>query len=427
MNSPNKAPTATPPSPNLSVHLRWQLLALTILIGALFYWLAPVLTPFVVSALLAYLADPLVDRLERGWKGGRGLGRTWAVTVVFSLMTLAMIGVVLLLIPLLGSQIERFADSAPRYVAWFRDTALPWLEQRTGLSLESLEPGKLFALLQEHWQQAGGIAASVLGGISKSGLVLLAWIGNLTLIPVVTFYLLRDWDVLVARVYELLPRSVAPTVSSLAKQSDEVLGGFLRGQLSVMAALAAVYSLGLWLVGIDLAFLIGMLAGLVSFIPYLGAIVGIGAGLIAALVQYGDWTHVILVLIVFGVGQTLESMLLTPWLVGDRIGLHPVAVIFAILAGGQLFGFLGVLVALPLAAVIMVLLRYAHEQYRASELYRAGEAVQLATTAASAGAAGNERDAAAQAHDEAAALVASATEASPASGNADESDIDRTA
>ena len=421
MTSPNTTSPAPPPSPNLSVHLRWQLLALTVLVGALFYWLAPILTPFVVSALLAYLADPLVDRLEK-----RGLGRTWAVTVVFSLMTLAMVGVVLLLIPLLGSQIERFSDSAPRYVAWFRDTALPWLEQRTGLSLESLEPGKLFALLQEHWQQAGGIAASVLGGISKSGLVLLAWIGNLTLIPVVTFYLLRDWDSLVARVHELLPRSVAPTISSLTRQSDEVLGGFLRGQISVMLALATVYSLGLWMVGIDLAFLIGMLAGLVSFIPYLGAIVGIGAGLIAALVQYGDWTHVILVLVVFGVGQTLESMLLTPWLVGDRIGLHPVAVIFAILAGGQLFGFLGVLVALPLAAVIMVLLRYAHEQYRASELYRAGEAVQLATEAPSATSASGV-DAAAQAKDEAAALVASATEAAPSHENADESDIDRTA
>ena len=401
----------------LSMHLRWQLLALMVLVGALFYWLAPVLTPFVISALLAYLGDPLVDRLQT-----RGLSRTWAVSVVFSLMTLAMVGVVLLLIPLLGSQIERFVDSAPRYIAWFRDTALPWLETRTGLSLESLQPDKLFSLLQGHWQQAGGIAASVLGGISKSGLVLLAWIGNLMLIPVVTFYLLRDWDTLVARVNELLPRSVAPTVSSLAKQSDEVLGGFLRGQLSVMLALAAVYSIGLWMVGIDLALLIGVLAGLVSFIPYLGAIVGIGAGLIAALVQYGDWTHVILVLLVFGVGQTLESMLLTPWLVGDRIGLHPVAVIFAILAGGQLFGFLGVLVALPLAAVVMVLLRYAHDRYRASELYRAGEDVQLATE-------GGPDEAAAdtQAQDEAAAIVAVTAQPEHLHDDADESDTDRTA
>jgi len=351
---------------------RWQLLALTVLVGALFYWLSPILTPFVISALLAYLGDPLVDWLER-----RRLSRVWAVTVVFALMTLAMVGVVLLLIPLLGSQIQRFAAAAPNYIAWFRDVALPWLQERTGVSLSSLEPAKLLELLQEHWQQAGGVAAALLGGISKSSLAILAWVANLALIPVVTFYLMRDWDRLVERVYELLPRSVAPIVASLSRQSDEVLGAFLRGQLSVMLALATTYSLGLWLVGIDFAVLIGGLAGLVSFIPYLGAIVGVGAGLIAALVQHGDWLHVVLVLAVFGIGQTLESVVYTPWLVGDRIGLHPVAVIFAVLAGGQLFGFLGVLVALPVAAVVMVLLRYLHERYTASALYREGEAAAL--------------------------------------------------
>jgi predicted PurR-regulated permease PerM len=347
---------------------KWQLLALAALLSALVYLLAPVLTPFAVAALLAYLGDPLVDRLER-----RRLSRTLAVTVVFGLMTLALVIALLLLIPMLERQILRFIEQLPRYVAWLQDNLLPWLEQQFGVDIERFEPANLVAMLRQHWAQAGGIAAAVLGGVSKSGMAIMLWITNLLLIPVVTFYLLRDWDVMVERIRILLPRAVEPTISRLARQSDEVLGGFLRGQLSVMLALGAIYTIGLSLVGIDLALLIGMLAGLVSFIPYLGAIVGIGAGIIAALVQHGDLWHVALVVGVFAIGQTIESFALTPWLVGDRIGLHPVAVIFAILAGGQLFGFLGVLLALPVAAVVMVLLRYAHERYTASTLYGAGD------------------------------------------------------
>jgi predicted PurR-regulated permease PerM len=354
---------------------KWQLLALTLLLGALLYLLAPVLTPFAVSALLAYLGDPLVDRLER-----RRLSRTLAVTLVFALMALAVVVAVLLLIPMLERQILRFIEQLPRYIAWLQETMLPWLEQQFGVDIERFEPANLVAMLRQHWAQAGGIAAAVLGGVSKSGMAVILWITHLVLIPVVTFYLLRDWDVMVERIRELLPRSVEPAISRLARQSDEVLGGFLRGQLSVMLALGAIYTIGLSLVGIDLALLIGMLAGLVSFIPYLGAIVGIGAGIIAALVQYGDLWHVALVVGVFAIGQTIESFALTPWLVGDRIGLHPVAVIFAILAGGQLFGFLGVLLALPVAAVVMVLLRYAHEQYTASTLYSAGDTPPMADT-----------------------------------------------
>ena len=348
---------------------KWQLLALVLVIGALLYLLGPVLTPFAFSALLAYLGDPLVDRLERN-----GLSRTLAVLVVFVWMTLVLVGVVLLLVPMIEAQIVRLVESLPRYGEWFQLTALPWIEARTGVSLVALEPDRLVAALREHWQQAGGVAAAVLGGLSKSGVAVLAFVANLLLVPVVTFYLLRDWDVLVERVRMLLPRPIEGTVSRLARESDEVLGGFMRGQLTVMLALGTIYSLGLWAAGIDLALLIGMLAGLVSFVPYLGVIVGAGAGIIAALVQHGDLLHVLLVVGVFTVGQVLEGFVLTPWLVGDRIGLHPVAVIFAIMAGGQLFGFLGVLLALPVAAVAMVLLRYAHQRYRESQLYGAARA-----------------------------------------------------
>lgn len=345
----------------------WWWLAMTALLCGLLVLLGPVLTPFVVSALLAWLSDPLVGRLQR-----RGIGRTLAVVLVFGAMTLGLLTVLLIVVPLLERQIGYLVQQLPTYGAWLRQTALPWLEARTGLELAGyFDPARWMELLEGHWQQAGGVAATVLGGISKSGLAILGWLANLVLIPVVTFYFLRDWPGLVERVRGLLPRPLEPTVSRLAKESDEVLGGFLRGQLSVMLALGTIYTLGLWLAGIELAFLIGMGAGLISFVPYLGTFLGLGAGLIAALVQHGDWLHVLLVVAVFSAGQMLEGFVLTPWLVGDRIGMHPVAVIFAIMAGGQLFGVLGVLLALPVAAIALVVLREVHARYTSSGLYGA--------------------------------------------------------
>lgn len=347
----------------------WQLMAIGLVLAGLVYLLAPVLTPFAIAALLAYLGDPLVDRLQ-----GRRVSRTLAVVLVFGLMILGFVAAVLLLVPMIESQISRLVERLPAYLAWAQEVALPWLEARSGLAVADFDPSRIVELIKGSWQEAGGFAATILGGLSRSGFTILLWLTNLLLIPVVTFYLLRDWDGLVQRVRDLLPRSIEPVVSQLAHQSDTVLSAFLRGQLLVMISLGAIYSIGLSLVGIELALLIGMLAGLVSFIPYLGAIVGVSAGLIAALLQFGDWWHVALVLAVFGAGQAIESFVLTPWLVGDRIGLHPVAVIFSIMAGGHLFGFLGVLLALPVAAVVMVVLRHAHEQYTGSDLYRQSEA-----------------------------------------------------
>lgn len=351
---------------------KWQMLALAVVIGALCYLLAPVLTPFAIAALVAYLGDPLVDRLERYFS------RSFSVTLVFLLFALATLIALVLLVPLIERQVGKLIEQFPRYVTYVQEAVLPWIERTFDVQIDRLDPGSLINVVKGHWQQAGGFASTVLGGISKSGLAVLAWVANVVLLPVLVFYLLRDWDILVARIRELLPRTIEPVVSRLARESDEVLGGFLRGQLSVMFVLGTIYAVGLWMVGLDVGLLIGMLAGLVSFIPYLGAIVGVGAGVIAALVQFGDISSVVLVLIVFGVGQTVESFLLTPWLVGDKIGLHPVAVIFAIMAGGQLFGFFGVLLALPVAAVAMVLLRYAHERYTQSGLYGGGAPAALA-------------------------------------------------
>ncbi len=189
------------------------------------------------------------------------------------------------------------------------------------------------------------------------------------LVPVVTFYLLRDWDVMIAKVRGVLPRAWEPTAVALARECDEVVSAFIRGQLLVMLALGFCYTLGLMLVGLDLALLIGVLAGLASIVPYLGLVLGVAAAAVAALVQFGDWVPLVWVALVFVLSQMLEGMYLTPKLVGDRIGLHPVVVIFAVMAGGQLFGFTGVLLALPVSAVIMVLLRHVHERYRASRYY----------------------------------------------------------
>lgn len=351
----------------MSTTHRWQLLAITVAIGWLLYLLGPVLTPFAVAALLAYLGDPLVDRLE-----ARGYSRSIAVVLVFTLMTLLLVLAPLILIPVLESQISTLVDKLPVYIGWMRERVMPFLVERLGVDPAMFSTDQIVAMLKSHWQQAGGVAATVIAQVSQSGLAIIGWIMNLLLVPVVTFYFLRDWDTMILRVRELLPRTVESRVVEIARQSDEVLSAFLRGQILVMVALGLIYSIGLWMAGLKLAFLIGMGAGLLSFVPYLGGILGVGGAVIAALVEHRDLIHVVYVLIVFGVGQTLEGFVLTPWLVGDRIGLHPVAVIFAILAGGQLFGFIGVLLALPLAAVLLVILRHVHQHYVESGLYREG-------------------------------------------------------
>jgi predicted PurR-regulated permease PerM len=346
--------------------LQWALLGLAViwLIGLL----APVLTPFVLAALLGWLGDPLVDRIERA-----GYSRNIGVIVVFGAMILLLLLALLLLLPLLQRQLVTLIDSLPHYRDWFVGVALPWLERKTGLELiDWLDPQRLIAVLRTHWEQAGGAAATLLGYLSRSGFALLGWLANIVLLPVLTFFFLRDWDHMIERIAALVPRDHAETVSRLALASSEVLGGFLRGQLLVMLILGVLYGAGLWAVGLDLGILIGVIAGVLTFVPYLGPATVIVLGGTAALIQFGDWQHVLGVALVFGGGQVIESAWLTPKLVGGRIGLHPVAVIFAVLAGGQLFGFLGMLLALPVAAIANVLLGYAHGRYTHSRLY-AGE------------------------------------------------------
>ena len=345
---------------------RWQWLLIALIVGWLIWLLAPVLTPFVCAALLGWLGDPWVDRLERS-----GRSRTTAVILVFTLMLLLLVLALVILVPMIERQVVTVIESMPAYRDWFVDKALPWVEQRTGLELVAwLDPDRLTEWIRGHWQQAGGVAATLFGYFSRSGFAVMAWVANLVLLPILTFYFLRDWDTLVERIAALVPRDHIATVTRLALESNEVLGAFLRGQFLVMLALGAIYAIGLSVVGLKVGLLVGIIAGLISFVPYLGTATGIVLGVIAALVQSGgDWSLVALVMGVFVAGQMLEGYVLTPRIVGDRIGLHPVAVIFAIMAGGQLFGFLGMLLALPVAAIANVLLRFAHERYTQSRLY----------------------------------------------------------
>ena len=347
----------------------WFVLALTLLLGWLVYRLAPVITPFAISAGLAYLGDPLVDRLEKLKFFKWPINRTVSVVLVFVLMV-GVFGLLLLIVlPLLVDQVRHLVERIPEIGAWFVDTALPWLQAQFGLKLPELDTEVLMETARNYWKEAGTALLGVMSTVTRGGQAAANWIMNLVLIPVVTFYLLRDWDKLVEGVRQLLPRSVEPTVSQVSREIDDVLGAFIRGQLLVMVALGIIYALGLWMVGLDLAFIIGMGAGLLSIVPYLGAFLGVIAAVIAALFQFQDILHVVLVLVVFAAGQSAESMFLTPKLVGDRIGLHPVTVIFAVLAGGQLFGFLGILLALPAAAALNVLVKHLHTRYRGSRLY----------------------------------------------------------
>ena len=326
--------------------------------------LAPVLTPFVVAMLLAYLGNPLVNRLSQ-----HKLPRPMAVSLIFILLFSFLTGLVLILLPGLEQQIRHLLHKLPTYLAWVQQVLMPPLQVILPTELPTLDADLVRQTLQEHWQQIGGLISGLWASITGSGLRLMHWLTNLILIPILTFYLLRDWAPLVTGIQGLIPRSALATSNRLAREADLVLGHFIRGQLAVMFSLGIIYTTGLWLVGLDFALLIGLLAGAVSFVPYLGLIIGLGAASLAAVLQYQDLSGIPLIILVFVVAQIIESTVLTPRFVGERIGLHPVAVIFAVLAGGQLYGFFGVLLALPIAAVVMVLIRELIHRYQQSPNY----------------------------------------------------------
>ena len=355
---------AVPSAPNLRRAQYLWVIGAGVTIAALLHWLDTILTPFMIGIALAYLGNPAVN-----WCRRRRVPRTLGTLLVMAVMFLLIIALVLVLWPLVHAESTQLFKRLPELAGTAYGQIAPWLSDKFGIELD-FDLASIRQLVQENMADARDLSLKLLSELKAGGKVLLAILINLALIPVVMFYLLRDWNHLIDRVGELMPRRWLPKMRVVATEIDAVLAEFVRGQLSVMGVLAVYYCIGLSLVGLQYALPIGILTGLLVFIPYVGFGLGLILGVIAALLQWHGWPGFLAVVAVYGVGQLLENYVLVPWLVGDRIGLHPLAVIFALLAFGQLFGFAGVLFALPASAALLVGLRHLRAEYHQSELYR---------------------------------------------------------
>nr|WP_315488887.1 AI-2E family transporter [uncultured Rhodoferax sp.] len=356
----------TPPQKTFAA---WSLIAA--LLACVLWLLAPVLTPFVVAAVLAYALTPLVDWLD---DVGRGrIPRMLAVIVVELVFIVAVLAVLLLMVPIVAKELPLLREQLPVLMDSVNTSLKPWLAQ-WGIHL-ALDVASIKSFVLTHLSgNVEDVVGSLLASLKLGGSVAFSLLGNAILIPVALFYLLMDWDRLVTQVRELIPPRLRVSTDSFMAEADSVLGQYLRGQLLVMLILAVFYSVGLALFGLDLALPIGIFTGLAIFVPYLGFGVGLVLAALAGLLEFSATSGLgytaIMVAVVFGAGQVVESLFLTPRLVGERIGLHPLAVIFALLAFGQLFGFVGVLIALPVSAVLLVAIRRVRTGYLASGLYK---------------------------------------------------------
>jgi predicted PurR-regulated permease PerM len=358
-----EAPAPRAARPIALRHYLWVAGAVVAFAAAL-HWLGRVLTPFLVGAILAYLGNPIVARCGRA-----GMPRALGTLVAVFVMSLAVLALVFVVAPLVQAEITLLFQRLPDLASLFATHIAPRLDEYLGVSLQ-FDLATLKDLASENIDSVREVGGRLLAGVRTGGLVLLSVIVNLALIPVVMFYLLRDWNLLVLRIDELIPRRWLPLVRAMAVDVDHVLAEFLRGQSLVMLSLAVYYIVALTLVGLKFALPIGILTGMLVFIPYVGFGLGFVLGILAALLQWSGWPGFAAVLAVYGVGQLLENYVLIPYLVGDRIGLHPLAVIFALLAFGQLFGFAGVLLALPISAALLVGLRRLRAAYVESPIYR---------------------------------------------------------
>jgi len=335
-------------------------------IAILLYVLRPILLPFVMGLAIAYFLDPVADWLE-----SLKLPRLAATSIILGVFAVLFIACLILLMPVLGKQVAAFAENLPanigKLIALIDTNGPEWLKNILASTKSNIEES-----LVETAQQAAGWIASLLGQIWSGGLALINLVSLLVVTPVVAFYMLYDWDRMVAVVDNWLPRDHLETIRELARQIDEALAGFVRGQGTVCLILASFYSSSLTLAGLNFGVLIGIVSGLISFIPYVGSITGFFLAGGVALIQFlpsGNWVGVVIVLVIFVVGQFLEGNFLSPKLVGDRVGVHPVWLMFALFAFGLLLGFVGLLLAVPLAAAIGVLLRFALKTYMQSALY----------------------------------------------------------
>jgi predicted PurR-regulated permease PerM len=341
--------------------------AIAIVLALLVWLLGPVLTPFVVAAVLAYVLTPVVDKLDGLLRGK--VPRVLAVVLVEVVFTLTLAAVLLLIVPVVTKEIPLLREQLPILVDKFNAWASPLLANFGVKFTLDATTVKTFVIKYLN-TNAEDTLSSLLSSLKLGGGVALSLIGNLVLIPVALFYLLMDWKRLVGFAKELVPRGMQERAASFTDESDQVLGQYLRGQLLVMLIMAAYYSIGLTLFGLDLALPIGVFTGLAMFVPYLGFGIGLILAVLAGLLQFVSVKALVMVAVVYGSGQIIESLILTPRLVGERIGLHPLAVIFMLLAFGQLFGFVGVFIALPASAVLLVAARRVRSGYLASDLYK---------------------------------------------------------
>ena len=331
------------------------------------YLLKPVVLPFVGAFLVAYLFSPLVDKLHK-----IGLPRWLSISAVFIGIGVVITLAFWYLVPLVWEQLMYAKNSIPSGIHWANYKFLPWLSDSFNLVPMELDVDQISAAIMEYVQtnySADSIQAMI-AKLAQSGLNFIQIGGTVVLIPIIAFYFLLDWDRMLDSFRRLIPRRHEEQTLVIVKECHSVLGAFVKGQFLVMVLLGVVYAMGLQLIGLEVGLIIGMVAGLCSIIPYLGFAVGIIAAVIASLFQFGiDWMQLLLVGVVFMIGQAVEGYILQPFLLGDKIGLSPVAVVFAVLAGAQLGGILGMLIALPVAAVIVVLLRHAREFYENSPMY----------------------------------------------------------
>ena len=341
--------------------LMWM--AVAVLTGVLLYLLAPILSPFLFAAILAYICNPLVERLAK-----RGVPRSFAAAIVLALLIAVTTVLVLILLPLVVRQVRAVAEQLPIYVEWARTYVAPWVQENFGVELEVQ---LVRDWVRENAAELQSLAVRLLPSIRTGGLALIEFALNLVLVPVVLFYLLRDWDNLVRHIDVMIPRRWHATTRTIFRDIDRVLGEFLRGQLLVMFLMSVFYIVGLWLVGLEYALAVGLIAGLLTFVPYLGVIVGAGLATLTGVLQFDSYTPIFWIWGIFFAANMLEGYVFVPLLVGDRIGLHPVTVMFALLAFGQLFGFFGVLLALPVSAALLVWLRYLRGRYLGSGIYNA--------------------------------------------------------
>ncbi|MGE5526374.1 MAG: AI-2E family transporter [Rhodospirillaceae bacterium] len=341
---------------------RWWI-AGAVALGVLLYLLAPILAPFLFAAILAYICNPLVDRMSR-----RSVPRTLAAALMLAILIALFVAFMLVMVPLLVRQARAMAQQIPVYLDWFRTTVAPWLSKQFGMQLD-VEFVKEW--VTEHLADIQHFAVKMLPSITTGGMALVDFVVNFVLVLVVLFYFMRDWNRLMLSISEMVPRRWYAQFVALFTEINEVLGQFLRGQLFVMLLMGAFYTIALWLVGLDYALSVGMIAGLVTFVPYLGVITGVALATLTGLLQFDNMSQLVWVWGVFVLGNVLEGYVFVPMLVGERIGLHPVAVIFALLAFGQLFGFFGVLLAVPVSASLLVWLRHLRRGYLGSGMYNA--------------------------------------------------------